>query len=440
MGISRLPALAVVMLATAACADGDLTAAGGGGSGGADGALGSGGSGGGAGCHLMLDGRRSAEPCAVRRSALVVEDRSPYLAAADLDADGATELVLHGMSSTFVDALRVARQFERTPLAVPEGWSPVVGAGPTVADVDGDGVHDLLVRKYGELHIPWVMRGDGAGSFAEPLLINPPAAESIPFANFDWFDVGDVNGDGRPDLFGFFERWNFTVAFGQEGGGFAPPAVSHAALDPESFRQPEAPNFRSADLNHDGRIDAVLGVHGGLVTLLGTEDGFESQPALVLGDTVHQHRVSALADFDGDGELDAMVWPGTELGDPTRELWFFRGDGAGNFAPWQEAALPGVIAGVHVADFDDDGRADVFFASNGGRLEALAWNGQRWETIFAAEGERGVISYYTFQLAVADFDGDGAKDVAWITTVSAETTALEVVLVPPPSERAEPRP
>ena len=61
-----------------------------------------------------------------------------------------------------------------------------------VADLDGDGHADLVVRDF-ESRSLYYYRGDGAGNFAEGVAIDAGAPVNA-------FDIGDVNGDGYLDL------------------------------------------------------------------------------------------------------------------------------------------------------------------------------------------------------------------------------------------------
>src|SRR5262249_20328178 len=91
-----------------------------------------------------------------------------------------------------------------------------VGNNPTsvaVADLDGDGLLDLVVANRGSNTLG-LLRGNGNGTFATQLTFSAglaPAAVAI----------GDVNGNGTPDLiFVNHDDNNVTILLGNGNGAF----------------------------------------------------------------------------------------------------------------------------------------------------------------------------------------------------------------------------
>ena len=113
-------------------------------------------------------------------------------AVADLDGDRIDDVVVSGVSD---GTLRVWRgRSDRTLAAVGQGVPlPVSPAARIlVGDVDGDGAPDVLAA-FGATHALAVLHGDGHGSFAAARVFDPTHTDAVLGA------LGDTDGDGRLD-------------------------------------------------------------------------------------------------------------------------------------------------------------------------------------------------------------------------------------------------
>ncbi len=122
-------------------------------------------------------------------------------------------------------------------------------SGVAVGDVNGDGVPDVLAlisgnSPYSKLR---VYPGDGAGGLRTPVIYD---VKDIPEA----VRVADINGDGRQDVLITHSGWVTLSVLEQLPNGalsspqlfFAPYGASEGAL-------------RVTDINGDGRLDVVMG-------------------------------------------------------------------------------------------------------------------------------------------------------------------------------------
>ena len=111
--------------------------------------------------------------------------------------------------------------------------------------------------------------------------------------------LGDVNGDGKPDLIvPNFNNSAVSVLLGNGNGTFQAPQQFAVAQNPVGVTL--------ADVNGDGKSDlVVLNRGGGVSVLLGNGNGtFQTPKAVTLVDGVNG---VALGDVNGDGKLDIVA-------------------------------------------------------------------------------------------------------------------------------------
>ncbi len=122
------------------------------------------------------------------------------------------------------------------------------------------------------------------------------------------------------------------------------------------------------DLNGDGKPDVVAGnVSPNTVTIF-INDGAGTLTATRFLAVSHQVFTVTLADFNNDGHLDILV---SEISAPGLTFEILFGDGAGNFSAATPVSLGSIEIDqtpVAVADFNGDGLPDIAFASG----EAIA--------------------------------------------------------------------
>jgi hypothetical protein len=296
---------------------------------------------------------------------------------ADIDGDGDLDaFVGEGDGSTvfFENAGTPSGPAFAAPASNPFGLADVgYWSSPAFANLDGDGDLDAFV-------------GTGEGNiifFENTGTANAPAFVATAANPFGLADVGataapafaDLDGDGDLDaLVG--NELGVTNIFFNTGSANAPAFAAATTglfglVDVGIRAQPE---FFDAD--GDGDLDALLGVYSGLIIPF-TNTGTVAAPAFappaefVFGPpALRGYSVPALADVDGDGDLDALV--GTGYGDTI----FFENTGAANAPAFAQAfvnpfglADVGFNAAPALADLDGDGDLDAFLGeANGNTL------------------------------------------------------------------------
>ncbi len=165
-----------------------------------------------------------------------------------------------------------------------------------------------------------------------------------------------------------------------------------------------------------------------VVTRLGSPEKRSALEALGVG--------VALLDFEGDGDLDLFVAPGSVVRDGAVRCaggpWLFRNDGPGRWSDVSERSgitYTGWAQGVAVADYDADGDADLLVLHQGpDRL----WQNQgdgTFRDVTAAAGLDIREAEWGSSATWGDVDGDG-----WPDLYVANYLAIDPIHAPPPIE------
>ncbi|HKN00972.1 MAG TPA: FG-GAP-like repeat-containing protein [Candidatus Binataceae bacterium] len=352
---------------------------------------------------------------------------------ADVNGDGLPDLIVaNGTDGTVSVLLNMTAPGATTPIFATQ-QTFAVGKGPssvTTADVNGDGLSDLIVANAND------------GTVSVLLNSTAPGAGTPSFATQQTFAVGngpssvtkaDVNGDGLPDL---------IVANANDGtvsvllNTTAPGATTLSFATQQTFAVGNGPSsVTAADVNGDGKPDLIVtNKNSSTVSVLlnttapdATTPSFATQQTFATGTSPSS--VTA-ADVNGDGKPDLLVVNQKDNTvsvllntAPTPATTF----DSNSFATQQTFGVGSSPSSVTAADVNGDGLPDLIVANSGGITVSVLLNttapGASTPS-FASQQTFGVGSSPS-SVTAADVNGDGLPD---LIVTNSGSTSVSVLL------------
>jgi len=262
---------------------------------------------------------------------IALDSPATCLATGDVDADGRIDLLAAGGTVLWLipglpgeTTFGAARRFSLASAA----------SGIALSDIDLDGrLEAILSSPAGESII--VAEDDGAG-----LLF--PSAIAAPGISGQAI-VADIDLDLRPDIV-FPAARRSEIGIVLDAAGQRRPRTVAA--------MPDLAGLDVGDMTGEGIPDLIAtAAEMGLVPLIGRGDGTFTNGGTIL--SADLHRPARLDDITGDGDLDLVHLAGGSL-------WVYSGDGAGRFTLHARFAGVGDAEGPPlVADLDGDRVLDL---------------------------------------------------------------------------------
>ena len=323
------------------------------------------------------------------------------------------------------------------------------GLGVTAGDYDDDGDVDLYVTNFGANVL---LRNDGSGRFenvtSQVGVGDPGYSTAAAFL--------DLDADGDLDLFvANYLRWDVSVERDCYIGGvltYCPPLNYNAPATDRVYRNNGDGTFEdataeaglarsfgtglgalSADFDGDGLLDVFVANDMMVNRLWVNRGGLRFvEEAAYRGCAVDAHGVAkagmgvAAGDVDDDGDMDLLV---VNLAEQTDS--FYRNEGDWFSDATESVGLATTSRrytrfGVVMADFDNDGRLDLYEANGGVAPSETKHEGDefaepntllrgtsdgRFAEVLPAGGTRETLIHTSRGLAVGDLDDDGGLDL-----------------------------
>ena len=277
-------------------------------------------------------------------------------------------------------------------------------------DFNGDGRSDLLWRNDDGRIAAWLGTSTGAFATSYPSLSwNPPSTWTIAA-------TGDFNGDGRADVLLRHSTGFVLVEESASNGSFIPNWENAQAITPDWTV------VGAGDFNGDGFADILFrNTSGAISNWLGSLNtgvtnylqdplsGFNDNVANASSSVSTDWQFAGIGDFNGDGK-DDILWRNDD-----GRLTDWLGTASGGYQPNSANLLDNVSGDwkiVGVGDFNGDGKDDILWRNDDGRL--TDWLG----TSTGAFTDNVTNAYNSVSLDwhvqdIGDFNGDGHADIAW---------------------------
>lgn len=232
----------------------------------------------------------------------------------------------------------------------------------------------------------------------------------VPFYPTSQTLVGDFNGDGATDILNQADGYWAVLPANPQEGGFLDPIITGAP-------HLETQAVLIIDYNGDGLDDLLIGTRLGPNWLLYQSPTEPGGPFIVRNTGVAWSANAVAIDMDGDGLGDLAYLRNGQV--------YFRRNTGGAFGAEMSAGLVPVpapgnpvadsVAAIKLADFDGDGRRDLLVFRSMETANASNW---RWEA-FLSTGNGfgpepiGIVSTHPSadHILVLDINGDGLSDV-----------------------------
>lgn len=294
------------------------------------------------------------------------------------------------------------------------GWR--IGTHPRwVTDITADGFADLVGIGADGI---WTSAGNGDGTFGAARYVlarfgstGRPTPMSL--------QVGDVNLDGRTDIFAF-TNGRVDVALASGGGNYAEPYLASTEFTVDRF---DFNHFKLANIGGDARPDILSIRHlpgiAPMSSIARANGTYGTSQTSTSNPDQSANAIFRTADITGDGYADAVrfgndvnTYTGRAIGAGTFTTF---GVGVGQFGynngnGYGTSTQPSPSLG----DINDDGRADIVGFSSTGVVSAVARTDGTFQPARRVNADFGAgrgWSVANHPRLLADITGEGAMDV-----------------------------
>ena len=324
---------------------------------------------------------------------------------ADFNHDGYPDIAATYMEDNAVRVLPgTGRGNFSATMEYPVGKQPYsLAAG----DLNNDGYADLVTANTGDDTVSVLLNnGGGTGTFASAQTY---AVGHLPYQ----VAIGDLNGDGIPDLaVTNYGDNTVSILYGQSGGGFTGGQTLATCTNPYGVAIGDTRNTGQNDIAvtcfHTGQMEVFLNNNMLPPPAVPPAQASFQSPEMYSTDSYPTSLV--MGDFNRDGKLDIVT--GNSI---ANDVSFFAGNGSGGFSAAVNSFALNFPDSIAAGDVNGDGILDlVTVAANFNQVAILLGKGDGTfgERVEFAAGQQ------PWAVALGDFNLDGKLDIVTANTVN----------------------
>lgn len=304
------------------------------------------------------------------------EPKLLYCVALDADQDGDPDLALGRYQVPWIN-YRQAREAGKT-VPEPKGSDFSVAWIENIHSVTREWPLHVVDREINGIHGLWIgdVNRDGAVDLISDSIMGPFFPKSLV-----WFEapargqntfkrhvITKGDADGRPHYLDFADMnrdGRGDVLLGDSGGGTFtwwenPKNSDEAWIKHQIAKENGATNVKAADVNDDGKLDAVASCGHGKGVFWFEAPNWNKH--VIQADLADPHAL-AIGDFDGDSDLDVAAASFTAL-----VVRWYENDGKGNFTAHDiDTGNKQQAYDLKAVDLDRDTRTDLILAGRESR-------------------------------------------------------------------------
>ena len=261
-----------------------------------------------------------------------------------------------------------------------------------LSDLNGDGRLDVLdVSPMGGLVTVRFGLGDGTFTASSIYSVGAGMQDAV---------LGDLDGDGHPDVIGNIYPGQIFALKGRPDGTFASPVL--AATISASGKL-----ARVADVTGDGRQDLLVSDGPGIGVLAGNGTLVLQAVVYTLAAYTNARDSFVVADFNQDGKPDVAIGV-------RGAIVILEGHGNGSFTSGDFYDFGKSIGDITVGDFNRDGNLDVAGSIDATFPRVFLGNGTGFFTLAPDPNTTYGDGSPPSSIGSGDFDGDGSRDIVII--------------------------